>query len=522
MKPLSAAKQRAWGRRRWLQLTSLALCLPQLAWAQPDPSLPLEWLDPAGRPNALAQEALQLLQTADTEGLDPADYALTPVEAAHSVTDRASWNQQLSLALQRYANDLHRGRINPRSLGLRWQETVPAFDAQAWLHNAAAEGSLRQAAARLAPTVAPYPALRTALAQYRKLAAQPPLPSLPALPKKLLAGDTWAGLPALRQYLALLGDRPAQTPAPADAQVYEPALVSAVQVFQQRHGLEADGVLGRVTLATLQVPLAQRVRQIELSMERLRWLPPLTAPRGLAINIPSFRLRAWEGPAATARPGPGMAVIVGKALDTKTPLMLETLRYLIFRPYWNVPRSILLKEILPTWQRRPGYLAQQDLEIVRGPGDDAQVLGISLAHLPGLRSGELRLRQRPGPRNSLGQVKFVFPNDEAIYLHGTPAPQLFQRARRDFSHGCVRVEDPVTLATWLLQDLPGWDRPRIEAAMREEHNLRVTLPQPLPVLLYYLTALVSPDDGRPHFFEDLYGHDARLEQALARRRVTHQ
>lgn len=472
------------------------------------------WLTPAGQLTALATQAHQLLAAAADDGLNPADYSVPALPPPGP--ERATWEVRLSLAVLRYATDLHRGRVDPRRLDFRWANPPPPFDAAAWLDAAAAQGDLRQAAARLAPAASPYAALRLMLTSLRPLAQADP-PTWPKAPRKLQAGERWKGVPVVRARLTLLGDLPADTPAPADAQVYGPELVAAVQAFQRRHGLEADGVIGAGTRAALQAPLAQRVRQIELSMERLRWLPALPDPRGLVINLPTFRLRAWEGTAPQARPGPGMGVIVGHALDTRTPVMLEDMRFLIFRPYWNVPRSILLKEVLPAWARDAGYLAKHDMEIVRGQGDDARVLGTGGEHLAGLRDGSLRLRQRPGPKNSLGLVKFVFPNDAAIYLHGTPAPQLFQRARRDFSHGCVRVEDPVALAAWLLKDVPGWDRQRILAAMADGNNQRVDLPQPVPVLLYYLTAIVSPDDGLLHLADDLYGHDARLDQALRQR-----
>lgn len=478
------------------------------------PAADPRWLAPDGRPTALALQARQLLAAAADEGLNPADYAVSAAPSAGPAP--TDGDTRLSLALQRYATDLHRGRVDPRRLDVHWAAPPPPFDAAAWLNAAAAQGDLHRAAAQLAPAVPPYAALRQMLARLRPLAEGTP-PNWPKAPRKLRPGAPWDGLPIMRRLLAALGDLPADTPAPADAQVYGPELVAAVQAFQRRHGLEADGVIGAGTLAALQVPLSRRVRQIELSMERLRWLPALPDPRGLVINIPTFRLRAWEGLATQARPGPGMAVIVGHALDTRTPVMLEDMRFIIFRPYWNIPRSILLKEVLPAWTRDAAYLAKHDMEIVRGQGDDAQVLGSGTEHLAGLRDGTLRVRQRPGPKNSLGLVKFVFPNDAAIYLHGTPAQQLFQRARRDFSHGCVRVEDPAALAEWLLTDVPGWDRPRILAAMATGHNQRVDLPRTVPVLMTYLTAIVSPDDGLLHLADDLYGHDARLDQALQQR-----
>lgn len=472
------------------------------------------WLTPDAQPTPIATQALQRLASAADDGLNPADYAVPAWTDAGATPAQRS--VALSLAVLRYATDLRRGRVDPRQLDFRWTDPPVAFDAAAWLDAAAQQGDLPGAIAGLPPAVAPYAALRQMLARYRALAAREPL-TWPQAPAKLQPDEHWEGIPTLRQHLTAVGDLVEPLPTPPDPQRYSPELVAAVQAFQRRHGLEADGVIGKGTLAALRVPLAQRVHQIAWSMERLRWLPDLPDPRGLAINLPTFRLRAWEGPANQATATLGMGVIVGRALDTRTPVMLADMRHVIFRPYWNIPRSILLKEVLPAWARDPAYLDKHDMEIVRGPGDDARVLGTAGAHLAGLRDGSLRIRQRPGPKNALGLVKFVFPNDSAIYLHGTPAQQLFQRARRDFSHGCVRVEDPVALAQWLLRDVAGWDRTRIEAAMATGNNQRVELARPLPVLLYYLTAIVNPDDGRLHLADDLYGHDARLAQALQQR-----
>ena len=185
------------------------------------------------------------------------------------------------------------------------------------------------------------------------------------------------------------------------------------------------------------MPLSWRVRQIELALERLRWLPHLGEQRFLAVNIPMFRLWAWEEMSATGVPSFGTGVIVGRALNTQTPIFVEEMRDVIFRPYWNVPRSILRHEILPAIARDPDYLQRHDMEIVSGESDGAWIVAVTADTIARLRGGRLRVRQRPGPKNALGLVKFVFPNDANVYLHGTPAPELFSRARRDFSHGCV-------------------------------------------------------------------------------------
>ena len=471
------------------------------------------WSDATGRPTANALVARALIAGAADDGLDPADYRV-PETADPAAAERA-----LSVAVLRWLRDLHLGRVDPREIGFRLASRQREHDFAALLAEALATQRLPELAAALRPAIAPYRALREALPRYRALAADAALPPVPALPrgtKKLQAGEDWEGTPALRARLLALGDLPSGTAPGDEPRRYDDTLADAVQRFQARHGLDVDGVIGAGTLAALQVSPARRVRQIELALERLRWLPHLDAPRGVAVNIPMFRLRAWD--AADPARGLGMAVIVGKALNTRTPVFVDEMTHLIFRPYWNVPRSIVRHEVLPGLARDPGYLARHGLEIVRGPGDDAVAVAPSAANVALLRDGVLRLRQPPGPKNSLGLVKFVFPNDADVYLHGTPAQQLFGRARRDFSHGCVRVEDPVALAEWLLRGQPGWDRAAIVAAMNGTRTRRVDLAAPLPVVLYDLSATVSPDDGRLHFAADLYGHDARLEAALAKRR----
>jgi murein L,D-transpeptidase YcbB/YkuD len=291
--------------------------------------------------------------------------------------------------------------------------------------------------------------------------------------------------------------------------------VGAVQRFQTRHGLEPDGVIGPATARALAVPLAWRVRQIELAMERLRWLPPASGGALVTINIPMFQLWAWDA-GVPARPALTMGVIVGRAVKTETPVFAAQLTSIVFRPPWNVPVSIARKEALPAIARDARYLVRENMEVVAGQGDNAPVVAPTPDNLARVRAGVYRLRQRPGPKNSLGLIKFEFPNPDDVYMHGTPARHLFGRARRDFSHGCVRVEDPVALAEWVLGDRPDWTRDRIVEAMNATRTSRVEITRPVQVILFYTTAVVSPDDGSIRFAEDIYGNDAALDRALTR------
>ena len=486
--------------------------------------LPL-WVDAAGRPDHSAHDALTLLSGAADEGLDPADYrqgqldrltATLESESPLLLRDLASFDVALSSGMLRYLHHVHSGRVDPHTIGLRLSVPADHHDFAALLRSAVADRRVIEAVADLRPTLEQYGALRTLLTRYRSLAADATLEALPPFAAVVHPGESYAGLGILSRQLAALGDLPAGTPSPAGSTAYEGTLVEGVKRFQVRHGLESDGVLGKRTQAALRIPLAWRVRQIELALERLRWLPHLGDERLVAINIPMFRLWAWDSIPPSGVPSLGMDVIVGRALSTQTPVFVEQLREVIFRPYWNIPRSIARHEILPILERDPDYLRRQNMEIVRGPGDDAQAVAGTAENLALLRQGALRVRQRPGPRNALGLVKFVFPNQENVYMHGTPAQELFSRSRRDFSHGCVRVEDPVALAEWALKDRPEWTRDRILSAMTGTQSLHVKLLRPIQVILFYTTAAVMPEDGTIHFAEDIYLHDARLDRALAR------
>ncbi|WP_119155105.1 L,D-transpeptidase family protein [Caldimonas tepidiphila] len=483
------------------------------------------WSGADGRPGRSAADALLLLSAAGDEGLDPADYRVEALAAgvahlrdaaAPDEAQRAALDIDLSVAMLRYLRHLQRGRVDPREFGFRMPPRTGEPDAADLLRAALPVHGLRDAVAASAPQSEPYLRLREELRRYRSLAAEPGAAVLPPGPD-VRPGERLAGAASLHRRLVALGDLPADA-RPPSRPAYEAALVEGVRRFQRRHGLRDNGVLGAETRAALNVPLSRRVRQIELALERMRWLPPPDGRPFLAVNIAMFRLAAWDASPGRA-PALGMDVIVGGSLDTQTPVLAEEMRYLVFRPYWDVPRSIVRKEILPGLALDPGYLDRMQMEIVRGAGDRAPVVAATPENIERLRQGRdgLRVRQRPGPHNSLGLVKFIFPNDQAVYLHGTPSRRLFSRTRRDLSHGCVRLRDPAALAQWVLRDQPEWTRERIEAAMAAPRPLRVNLTQPLPVRLLYYTAEVNPESGALHFAADIYGHDRRLEAALARR-----
>lgn len=500
-------------------LSRRALARPLLAWAaaralpasaQDDP-----WSE-GGRPGPLAREAVALLAQAPSHGLDGADYdAAALARALDDGTPAAALGARLAAAMRRYLLDLHFGRIDPRSIHHDFGPVRRApFDVDALLQRALAAGRLAEAVAAAEPPFPTYGALREALARYRALAADPawavPLPPLPAA-GKVAPGTRWPGDATLRARLAALGDLAAGPAGPAGES--DAAVDAALRAFQRRHGLDDDGVLGRATWAALQVTPAQRARQIALTLERLRWTPLLQGPRMILINVPEYVLRAYEVVDGRIRVQQTMKVVVGKAADTRTPLIDEDLRFIEFSPYWNVPPSIARAELIPRLRRDPAHWTQEGYEFVTGDGRVVTALGA--AGLAEVAAGRWRIRQRPGPRNALGDIKFVFPNAEHIYLHHTPSVQLFDRARRDFSHGCIRLEQPAALAEWVLRDQPGWDAARIRDAMAAGRSTTLKVDAPVPVLIAYGTSLVK--DGRIHFYDDVYGFDRRLDAALQAR-----
>jgi L,D-transpeptidase YcbB len=476
----------------------------------------------AGRPTADARQAVDVLLSAADQGLDARDYdaaqfarslaqslqGSVPSEAAQSEIDAA-----LTAAVQRYLSDLEDGRIDPRRIHEEFDVERPlSRDTAALLRDAVAAHRVGTALREAEPHVPMYAALRRALAVYRALgnheawqAALPPLPG-----RKVVGGQAYSGLAVLARRLQALGDFPPDAIVPDRL---EGALLIALQGFQERHGLAPDGVLGAETLQQLNVAPSVRVHQIELAMERLRWTPLLQGPRMIVVNIPEFVLRAYEVQDGQVHVRLTMKVIVGKAMNTRTPLFDEDMRFIEFSPYWNVPPSIARAETVPRLRRDPAYFTQQGFEFVTGSGQ--VVTSLAPEHLDAVLHGGWRIRQRPGRQNALGDIKFVFPNRDNIYLHHTPTPQLFERGRRDFSHGCIRVQDPVALAKFVLQDEPAWTGERIQAAMEKGVSSTIALKKPLPVVIAYSTVIAKA--GAVYFYPDLYGHDALLDKALAQR-----
>jgi murein L,D-transpeptidase YcbB/YkuD len=481
------------------------------------------WLQ-NGRAVAQASDMLDAMRNADIYGLRPADYAVRisadDLQAVRSgradASTRQRFESELTKAATRFVTHVHSGRINPASAGLSLPRSSGSFDATDALQQLASSPNFAAKLASLEPAPLPYGRLKEALAQYRKLARQATWTSLPPLPGRSLSqGDEYAGAAALRRLLQALGDLDATgTLARRDERTIDATLVAGIQSFQRRHGLATDGELGSRTFAAMTRPLEERVLQLELSMERWRWLTSIDRPN-IVVNIPQFMLFALPRAEAPSGQMLEMRVIVGQSYPhTRTPMFVSAITQVVFQPYWDVPTGILKRELLPRIRQDPSFLERYQMEIVQGQGDDARVVTASSSALDELAAGRLRLRQRPGPGNALGPVKFLMPNPYNVYLHATPEEALFERSQRTFSHGCIRVSAPAALAAYVLRDAAGdWNEAAIEAALCDTITRRVALTRPVSVVVFYSTAVATRSEG-VLFFEDIYGYDRKLQSLL--------
>jgi murein L,D-transpeptidase YcbB/YkuD len=323
---------------------------------------------------------------------------------------------------------------------------------------------------------------------------------------RFAAGKSHRAVPALRQRLAATGEL--DTAATA-SEVYDDQLRDAVRRFQYRHGLADDGIAGASTIAAMNVSVERRIRQVVVNLDRWRAMPDVLGARHLLVNIPAFHLYIRED----GRPVKDIRVVVGKR-GNETPVFSDEMETVVFSPYWNIPDTIVEGETAPAILRDPDYIRRNGLEILRqSPTGLTRVSADDVDWEDPEELRRLAIRQRPGPSNALGHVKFLFPNEYAVYLHDTPSDQLFERPGRAFSHGCVRVEEPQALAEYVLGGLPDWTPERIAEAMHSGTEKHVKLTEPLPVHLVYFT--VWPDEnGGLRFHGDVYGHDGTHATAL--------
>lgn len=466
-----------------------------------------------GQPTAQARMVIGLFEAADLKGINAVDYdagrwsaRMTSLTNDNAI---ARFDLAVTATLMRYISDLHIGRINPRNIRFDLDIETKKYYLPTLVLDIAKAADPFAILNTVEPPYDDYRRLQAVLDRYRKIAAESvndvPLPAV----QKLKPGTAWAGVPQLAVTLKRFGDLAPD--AVVSATVYEGPLVDAVKKFQTRHGLDPDGVIATKTLAQLNVPASQRVKQIQWALERWRWMP-IELPRPpIVVNVPEFRLRGWDENQQTSIT---MRVVVGQAFHHETPVFAGELRSVVFRPYWNVPPSIQRGEIGPKLEKDPGYLARNGYEIVSAGGSPMGST-VDAERIRLIKNVGVQLRQKSGGSNALGLVKFLFPNQNNVYLHSTPATQYFARSRRDYSHGCIRLEDPAALAAWVLRDQTQWTPEKIKEAMdRGRDDQYVSVKDPIPVLILYTTAVVF-EDGEVHFFEDIYGHDQTLENALA-------
>lgn len=455
--------------------------------------------------DAGARRAKQLaaaLEHAAREGLDPGDYAIEGIRARAGAEDprrRAELDLLITCDLLRYVADLRHGRAAVRAADPEVHLPVGKIDAAKELAAAQASSDLEKFLAGKAPDQPAYRVLRSLLADLRGQETWRPIPK----GRPLEEGMTGRRVTLLRRRLLASGDLKS---ASLQAAAFDYEMADAVRRFQGRHDLEPDGVAGPATLRALNRPTGARIQQVIINMERLRWLPDAAAQRSIMVNLAGFQLEVIEGgwPVLT------MPVIIGRRYR-RSPMFSGSMTYLELNPTWTVPESIAVRDYLPKLRRDPGTLTEQGFRVFSG-GRELDFQRIDWSRVSARRFPYI-LRQDPGPQNALGRIKFMLPNRFQIYLHDTPAGELFSRRVRTFSSGCIRVARPHDLAAYLLKDDPAWGPWRIDEMIAGGKTTQVSLPTPMPVYLGYATVWVG-DDGAAHYRADIYGRDARLGGVL--------
>jgi len=467
----------------------------------------------AGGPTPAATELASVVERAASAGLEPDHYHAGAIRstlerAPRAVQRRTALLADLELLLSDafllYGTHLLRGHVNPESIDAEWFAERREADMAAVLADAIATGSVAKLLADLEPPQAGYRRLAAALDRYRNLDSWPEVPG----GETLRAGDRSARIATLRERLRSTGDL--GEPLHGDPELFDHDLDAAVRGFQQRHGLDADGAVGRRTLAELNRPLSHRVRQIEVNLERWRWLPQDLGRRHVMVNIAGFEVWMTEEGARVLE----MRAVVGRE-QRRTPVFSDQISYLVLNPSWTIPPKLAVEDTLPLIRKDPAYLSRQGIRVFEGWGADAVEVDPATVDWPAVETNAFpyRLRQEPGPLNALGRIKFMFPNRHNIYLHDTPARELFGRSDRDMSSGCIRIEKPVDLAERLLSADAAWTAERLRTALDSGVEQTVRLREPIPVHLQYWTVWVD-EAGSVHFRRDLYGRDERLADAL--------
>ncbi len=466
-----------------------------------------------------AYKLVEVIGRAHEEGLNPNDYArkdlkgmFQRLEQAKNDSTRHKLQEELDVTLTAsyfdYATDFYKGTVDPRSMdNIEWEVKRNKIKLHKALQTILKERESRYPYYEFEALHDGYIRLRTALKQYRQAKQEGGWPKIELATKMLKPGDSAQAVLTVRH--RILGKPAENTP---QNRVYDPQLAAAVKNFQIRHGLKPDGVVGGETLRVMNIPIEERIDQIILNMERWRWVPKRFEDKYVFVNIPEYMLHVFE----KGKEVLNMKVVVGKEMHA-TPVFSDKLEYIVFYPYWNITPQILTEEIAPAQAQNPNYLARNDMELVKDIGNNkVQVLPASSVDWYSVDENfKYRVRQRPGSKNPLGFVKFIFPNEHNVYLHDTPSDHLFNQAERGFSHGCIRLEKPFELAQYLLKDQKQWTPSAIKAAMHGGEEKYVNLSAKVPVYIVYFTAWVD-DAGAVHFRDDVYGHDRDLEMAYFR------
>jgi murein L,D-transpeptidase YcbB/YkuD len=469
-----------------------------------------------------AARFLAYLRRGDEDGLRPEDYHLGIIDSLRAglqaiegpeIQGQVDLELLLSDAFLVFGSHLLQGRVNPVSINPEWLANRRSLDMGRVLQDAAATGEFKEALEALLPRQAGYAEIKGALARLREVAATGGWEQIPE-GSTFREGDTDPRVPALRARLSSSGDYPptgSRASYEPDPLLFDSLLADAVRQFQTRHGLDPDGAVGAATLAALKVPVEDRVWQMEVNLERWRWLPEDLGSLHILVNIAGFSVSVVENNAPVLE----MRAIVGTQYR-ETPVFSSRMTYLVFSPFWHVPPTIAALDKLPQIKNDPAYLETHRMVLLDAATNQVvDAAGVDWSAMTGPEFNQrYRLRQDPGPENALGDVKFMFPNPYNVYLHDTPTRELFARPERGFSSGCIRIERPLELAEYLLKEDPRWSREGIRAAVDRRVETTVTLLEPIPVHIQYWTAWVD-EDGVLNFRRDLYGRDAMVHRALS-------
>jgi murein L,D-transpeptidase YcbB/YkuD len=470
------------------------------------------------------RDLLEILANARKDGLKNSEYGYPNILLADTLLKTLGVKNldfpllvvrtdlMLTRAFLDYSQDLYSGRVNPALLADEWDITTRQMNFSALLIDAIRNNAVKQLIAALRPHNSQYYQLSKELLRLEAIASSVGWPQIPYF-EKLRPGDTSIIIPLIRQYLSVTGYY-SYLNANDSSCVYGADMELAIKKFQQRNGFTSDGVLGKDTRAAMLTPIEGRISQLQINMDRLRWLPDTLGFRYITVNIPEFKLRFYEGNKMVN----DMRVIVGK-IETSTPLLIDSIKYIVFSPEWNVPRSIAIKEMLPRLKSDPGYFSKNHFKIFKGK-NEVQPDSVDWSEYDE-DNFPFSLLQEPGKNNALGSIKFIFPNTQNIYLHGTPSGYLFGRDSRDMSHGCIRIERPGELAVWLLKNNKEFNKDSVQSYMNKETSKVISLRDRVPVYFFYQTAWVD-EDGFLNFRKDIYGYDRiqiDLMKGLPNRRI---